>query len=337
MLSFGFEPIIRFWPPALLAISPVGITRQFPDPDDRNRTSSEILGYEMASLSPPSWNGEFRLQANPQISASGLVGYVAPARITRQFQITAPHQKSYGFEPMHGPCWSSVVLRLRKSWIWLSEMASLSAVDLPVGSEVKGQCALDLKQSSCCLGQLVLLLPQHLSQRRADARKGEVVVEETDEDEGDGTLRQSIGHLKEPNRVEGHPNWSACNEEDRLDNLTKDEENQQRTESLEKATHHTDEDRLVMENHEGDADLKNHGVPLAGIYHSCHSCILRYHIGFLNCLEWFNGWLRHIGSLLIHKSHVVGAQHTEGPHHRSIEGLGHCFESHRRPQRLSCK
>jgi len=140
MLSFGFEPIIRFWPPALLAMSPVGITRQFPDPDDRNRTSSEILGYEMASLSPPSWNGEFRLQANPQISASGLVGYVAPARITRQFQITAPHQKSYGFEPMHGPCWSSVVLRLRKSWIWLSEMASLSAVDLPVGSEVKGQC-----------------------------------------------------------------------------------------------------------------------------------------------------------------------------------------------------
>ena len=25
---------------------------------------------------------------------------------------------------------------------------------------------------------------------------------------------------------------------------------------LEKATHHTDEDRLVMENHEGDADLR---------------------------------------------------------------------------------
>ena len=69
-----------------------------------------------------------------------LLAMFAPARITRQFQITAPHQKSYGFEPMHGPCWSSVVLRLRKSWIWLSEMASLSAVDLPVGSEVKGQC-----------------------------------------------------------------------------------------------------------------------------------------------------------------------------------------------------
>lgn len=70
-------------------MSPVGITRQYPNPDDCNRTSSEILGYEMASLSPPSWNGEFRLQANPQISASGLVGYVAPANITRQFQITA--------------------------------------------------------------------------------------------------------------------------------------------------------------------------------------------------------------------------------------------------------
>ena len=72
--------------------------------------------------------------------ASGLVGYIAAVRITRQFQINAPHQKTYGFEPMHGPCWSSVVRGLRKSWIWLSEMASLSAVDLPVGSEVKGQC-----------------------------------------------------------------------------------------------------------------------------------------------------------------------------------------------------
>ena len=42
------------------------------------------------------------------------------------------------------------------------------------------------------------------------------VRQAADEDEGDGTLRQSIGHLKEPNRIEGHPNWSACNEEDRL-------------------------------------------------------------------------------------------------------------------------
>ena len=45
---------------------------------------------------------------------------------------------------------------------------------------------------------------------------GRQAIQAADEDEGDGTLRQSIGHLEEPNRIEGHPNWSACNEEDRL-------------------------------------------------------------------------------------------------------------------------
>mmetsp|Transcript_66338 Transcript_66338/g.173931 ORF Transcript_66338/g.173931 Transcript_66338/m.173931 type:complete len:295 (+) Transcript_66338:148-1032(+) len=109
-------------------------------------------------------------------------------------------------------------------------------------------------------GELLALLAQEEAQGSAGAGEGEVVVEEADEDEGDRALRQTVADLEEPDGVEGEPDRGAGDEEDSLQDLAEDEENQQRTEGLEDATHHADEDRLVVQEGESDADLENHAV-----------------------------------------------------------------------------
>mmetsp|Transcript_34695 Transcript_34695/g.74938 ORF Transcript_34695/g.74938 Transcript_34695/m.74938 type:complete len:223 (-) Transcript_34695:67-735(-) len=120
-------------------------------------------------------------------------------------------------------------------------------------------------QSSSGPGDLVLLLAQDLGGGRAEASEGEVVVEEADEDEGDGALGQAVDDLEEPDGVEGEPDGGAGDEEDRLQNLSEDEEDQQRPEALEQASHDTNEDGLVVQEHERDTDLEDHGVLADGV------------------------------------------------------------------------
>merc|ERR1719198_1597412 len=113
------------------------------------------------------------------------------------------------------------------------------------------------KKCTSGTGKLLSLLPDHLHGSWADTCKGQVVVEEADEDEGDNALCQAIANFKQPNGVEGAPYRRTCHKEDSLEDLPECKQDQQRTKRLESAAHHRNEDLLVVHDCEGESNLKD--------------------------------------------------------------------------------
>lgn len=112
-------------------------------------------------------------------------------------------------------------------------------------------------QCAGCCGKFLALLLEHAGHCGPNSREGKVVVEKSDEDEGEDALEQTVTNLKHPDGIEREPNWCSCHEEHSLDKLPKDEKDQQWTESLECCSKNHGDDVLVVHECVCETNLKH--------------------------------------------------------------------------------